>query len=72
MSGIFTLGDAVFFALGAPLARDGATRIPSPSIFWKCGGHGASPSPAASSRAASVEQRVERPGRRIHVGVRVA
>ena len=43
ISGIFVRG---------ALARDGATRIPSPSIFLKCGGHGASPSPAALSRSA--------------------
>src|SRR5580698_9588787 len=35
------------------LARDGATRLPSPSILRKCGGHGASASPEASSLAAS-------------------
>ena len=34
-------------------AREGATRGASPSIFAKCGGHGASPKPSASSRAAS-------------------
>ena len=37
--------------VGAPFARDGATRGPSPSVFRKCGGHGASPSPSASCRA---------------------
>src|SRR4051794_23088772 len=31
----------------ADFARDGATLAPSPSIFRKCGGQGASPSPAA-------------------------
>src|SRR5262249_54201820 len=34
-------------------AREGATRAPSPFIFRKCGGHGASPRPADSSLAAS-------------------
>ena len=33
-------------------ARDGATRVPSSFVLRKCGGHGASPSPEASSRAA--------------------
>jgi hypothetical protein len=52
-SGSFTRG--FFFAAApfAPLAREGATRGPSPAAFWKCGGQGASPRPAASSRAAS-------------------
>src|SRR5678810_426002 len=49
MSGIFARGG--FFT--ADLARDGATRGPSVSILRKCGGHGASPRPAASSLLAS-------------------
>ncbi len=41
-------------SLFAPaLAREGATRGASPSILRKCGGHGASPKPAASSSSAS-------------------
>src|ERR1700690_2549319 len=53
-NGIFVRG--AFFAAGLAavgLAREGATRGASPSILRKCGGHGASPSPAASSFAAS-------------------
>jgi hypothetical protein len=44
MRGIFVRG-----FLAADLARDGATRGASPSIFRKWGGQGASARPAASS-----------------------
>src|ERR1700744_4071737 len=42
---------AALAGLGADGLRalDGATRGPSPSALAKCGGHGASPRPAASS-----------------------
>src|SRR3954465_8880592 len=43
-------------------ARDGATLAPSPSIFRKCGGQGASPSPEASSLAASSNNLSSKPG----------
>src|SRR5580658_1103081 len=56
-SGIFARG---FFA--ADLAREGATRGPSPSILRKCGGQGASPRPAASSLAASSSSFSSEPG----------
>src|ERR1700677_3530999 len=48
-SGIFVRGG--FLALD--LAREGAARGASPSILRKCGGHGASPRPAALSLSAS-------------------
>src|SRR5579875_1882962 len=57
ISGIFVRG---FFA--ADLAREGATRVPSPAILRKCGGHGASPSPAAASLAASSSNGSNEPG----------
>src|SRR5271154_7022995 len=50
IKGIFVRGA---FLAAADLAREGATRGASPSILRKCGGHGASPRPAASSFAAS-------------------
>ena len=59
------------FAMRA-LARDGATRGASPSILRKCGGHGASPSPAASSRAASSSSASSEPRRSSIAGVRIA
>src|SRR5579862_139230 len=44
----------VVFVFGpTDFAREGATRGASPSILRKCGGHGASGSPAASSLFAS-------------------
>src|ERR1019366_4229813 len=54
ISGIFTRGffSATFFSAAA-LAREGDTRGASPSILRKCGGHGASPNPSASSLAAN-------------------
>ncbi len=63
-SGIFARGLFFFAApfFPAPLAREGATRLPSRSPFAKCGGHGASPSPAASSRAASSSSGSSEPG----------
>ena len=39
--------------------REGFTRVGSRSPLGKCGGHGASPSPPASSRAAKIQQPVE-------------
>ena len=42
-------------------ALEGATRGPSPSALAKCGGHGASPRPAASSRAASSKRASSEP-----------
>src|SRR5215470_18945164 len=47
-NGIFTRG---FF--GADFAREGATRVASPSILRKWGGQGASPNPDCSSHAAN-------------------
>ena len=41
------------FSRRTDFAREGATRGASPSILRKCGGHGASPMPAASSLAAN-------------------
>src|SRR5258708_29032542 len=58
ISGIFTRGG--FFA--DDLAREGATRGPSDSILRKCGGHGASPRPAASSLSASSSNLSSEPG----------
>src|ERR1700678_2783600 len=46
----------------ADVAREGATRGPSPSILRKCGGHGASPSPADSSAAANSNNLSSDPG----------
>src|SRR5215213_11784900 len=49
-SGILT---RFFLAAGffeVDFAREGATRVPSPSIFWKCGGQGASPKPDAKKK----------------------
>ena len=57
MSGILT---RCFFA--ADFAREGATRGASPSILRKCGGHGASPSPAASSLPAISSNLSSEPG----------
>src|SRR3984957_7408927 len=51
--GEFATTNKGIFVRGAFLARDGATRGASPSVLRKCGGQGASPSPAASSFAAS-------------------
>ena len=68
-SGIFARGG--FFG-AARFARDGATRGASPSILRKCGGHGASPRPAASSRAASSSSASSEPGGGVHAGVRIA
>ena len=45
-------------------ARDGATRGASPSILRKCGGHGASPRPAASSRPQARAASPASPARR--------
>jgi hypothetical protein len=47
---------------GLDLAREGATLGPSDSILRKCGGHGASPRPSASSRAASSSSGSRDPG----------
>ena len=63
-SGIFARG--LRFAGARPLARDGATRGASPSILRKCGGQGASPRPAASSRAASSSSFSSEPAARVH------
>ena len=55
ISGIFDCRASSLLSplLGRLFAREGATRGASPSILRKCGGHGASPNPAASSSAAS-------------------
>src|SRR2546430_16812536 len=45
-----------FSFAAAALRRDGATRGGSPSCFLKCGGHGASPSPARSEEHTSELQ----------------
>ena len=67
MSGIFDrAASSAACRLRPPFARDGATRGASPSILRKCGGHGASPSPAASSRAASSSSASSEPGRLVH------
>jgi hypothetical protein len=71
-SGIFGVG--LFFLapdfLAADFfARDGATRVPSRSPFAKCGGHGASPSPAAVVARSELEQRLERTRRGVDPGM---
>src|SRR5215469_6573386 len=48
--------------LGLDFAREGATLGASDSILRKCGGQGASPSPSASSRAASSSNGSRDPG----------
>ena len=55
--------------LAPATARHAAPRLPSSR---KCGGHGASPKPAASSRVRQLEQLLERAGRCIHLGMRIA
>ena len=64
LSGEFAITRSGIFARGflADLAREGATRGASPSILRKCGGHGASPRPAASSFAASSSSFSSEPG----------
>ena len=63
ISGILALGVLVCAVFRVPdLAREGATRDPSPSILRKCGGQGASASPADSSAAASSSSLSSEPG----------
>ena len=53
INGIFTRGFFIAGFFAADFAREGVTRAASPSVLRKCGGHGASAIPAASSLSAS-------------------